>query len=84
MSNDACLFARDISVYDEVVVHGEVAILIGSTPKVGMGTNVQTRMTDLWHLDAPWLPSEMIQRDGRVQAKDAYVTEVLGTGGEGR
>jgi hypothetical protein len=30
-----------------------------------MGTNVQTRMTDLWHLDAPWLPSEMIQRDGR-------------------
>lgn len=44
---------------------GEVAFLIGSTPKVGMGTNVQTRLTDIWHLDAPWLPSEMIQRDGR-------------------
>jgi len=45
---------------------GEVAFLIGSTPKVGMGTNVQTRLTDLWHLDAPWLPSEMVQRDGRA------------------
>ena len=44
---------------------GEVAILLGSTPKVGMGTNVQTRLTDIWHLDAPWLPAEMIQRDGR-------------------
>lgn len=44
---------------------GDVAFLIGSTPKVGMGTNVQARLTDLWHLDAPWLPSEMIQRDGR-------------------
>ena len=44
---------------------GEVAILIGSTPKVGMGTNVQARLTDIWHMDAPWLPSEMIQRDGR-------------------
>lgn len=44
---------------------GEVAFLIGSTPKVGMGTNVQARLTDIWHLDAPWLPAEMIQRDGR-------------------
>ncbi|MCR2785649.1 MULTISPECIES: hypothetical protein [unclassified Microbacterium] len=30
-----------------------------------MGTNLQTRLTDLWHLDGPWLPSEMVQRDGR-------------------
>lgn len=44
---------------------GDVAFLIGSTPKVGMGTNVQARLTDIWHLDAPWLPAEMIQRDGR-------------------
>lgn len=44
---------------------GEVAFLIGSTPKVGMGTNVQARLTDIWHLDFPWLPAEMIQRDGR-------------------
>lgn len=44
---------------------GEVAVLIGSTPKVGMGTNVQTRLTHLWHGDAPWLPAEVIQRRGR-------------------
>ncbi|WP_440324140.1 helicase-related protein [Microbacterium enclense] len=45
---------------------GEVAVLIGSTSKVGMGTNVQTRLTHLWHADAPWLPSDVIQRDGRA------------------
>lgn len=44
---------------------GEVALLVGSTSKVGMGTNVQTRLTHLWHVDAPWLPSDVIQRDGR-------------------
>jgi len=45
---------------------GEVALLVGSTSKVGMGTNVQTRLTHLWHVDAPWLPSDVIQRDGRA------------------
>lgn len=44
---------------------GAVSVLIGSTPKVGMGTNVQTRLTHLWHMDAPWLPSDVVQRDGR-------------------
>ena len=44
---------------------GEVSVLIGSTSKVGMGTNVQTRLTHMWHIDAPWLPAEVIQRDGR-------------------
>lgn len=45
---------------------GEVALLVGSTSKVGMGTNVQTRLTHLWHVDAPWLPADVIQRDGRA------------------
>lgn len=44
---------------------GSVSVLIGSTPKLGMGTNIQTRLTHIWHLDAPWLPADMIQRDGR-------------------
>lgn len=44
---------------------GGVSVLIGSTPKLGMGTNIQTRLTHIWHLDAPWLPADMIQRDGR-------------------
>jgi N12 class adenine-specific DNA methylase/predicted RNA methylase len=45
---------------------GEVAVLIASTSKAGMGTNVQTRLSHLWHADAPWLPSDVIQRDGRA------------------
>lgn len=45
---------------------GEVAVLIASTAKAGMGTNVQTRLSHLWHADAPWLPSDVIQRDGRA------------------
>lgn len=45
---------------------GSVSVLVGSTSKVGMGTNVQTRLTHLWHADAPWLPSDVVQRDGRA------------------
>lgn len=45
---------------------GEVALLIASTAKAGMGTNIQTRLTHLWHIDAPWLPSDVVQRDGRA------------------
>lgn len=44
---------------------GSVSVLVGSTPKLGMGTNIQTRLTHIWHLDAPWLPADMIQRNGR-------------------
>ena len=44
---------------------GNVSVLLGSTPKLGMGTNIQTRLSHIYHLDAPWLPAEMIQRDGR-------------------
>lgn len=45
---------------------GEVSVLIASTAKAGMGTNIQTRLTHLWHVDAPWLPSDVIQREGRA------------------
>ena len=45
---------------------GGVSVLVASTAKAGMGTNVQTRLTDLHHVDAPWLPSDVIQRDGRA------------------
>ena len=44
---------------------GEVSVLIGSTEKVGMGTNVQTRLLAMHHLDAPWRPSDVEQRIGR-------------------
>ncbi|WP_022894564.1 helicase-related protein [Agromyces subbeticus] len=45
---------------------GAVSVLIGSTDKVGVGTNIQTRLTALHHLDAPWRPSDVEQREGRA------------------
>lgn len=45
---------------------GRVRILMGSTPKLGAGTNVQERMVALHHLDAPWRPSDLAQREGRI------------------
>ena len=45
---------------------GRVRILLGSTPKMGMGTNVQDLLFALHHLDAPWRPADIEQRDGRM------------------
>ena len=39
---------------------------MGSTSKVGVGTNIQTRLKSLWHIDAPWTPAEVEQREGRA------------------
>lgn len=44
---------------------GSVSVLIGSTETMGMGTNIQQRLAALHHVDAPWRPSDMTQRDGR-------------------
>ncbi|MDB5342936.1 MAG: helicase [Schlesneria sp.] len=68
----------------EKVRNGSVRVLIGSTQKMGTGTNVQNRLVALHHLDAPWKPAEVEQRDGRIlrQGNDneevaiyRYVTE---------
>ena len=45
---------------------GAVRILIGSTAKMGAGTNVQTKLKALHHIDCPWRPSDLQQRDGRI------------------
>lgn len=45
---------------------GEVAVLMGSTDKVGIGTNIQTRLVAVHHVDAPWRPADLEQRDGRA------------------
>jgi N12 class adenine-specific DNA methylase len=50
----------------EKVRSGTVRVLIGSTQKMGTGTNVQKRLIALHHLDAPWKPAEVEQRDGRI------------------
>ena len=72
----ATLFAK--------VRSGQVRILLGSTEKMGAGTNCQDRLIALHHLDVPWRPSDMTQRNGRIirqgnQNKEVqvyqYVTE---------
>ena len=50
----------------KAVREGDVRILIGSTSKMGAGTNVQERLVALHHLDCPWKPSDIEQRNGRI------------------
>ncbi len=45
---------------------GEIRVLLGSTQKMGAGTNVQERLKAIHHLDCPWRPSDLEQRNGRV------------------
>lgn len=45
---------------------GEVRLLFGSTAKMGAGTNAQRKLVALHHLDAPWRPSDLEQREGRI------------------
>jgi N12 class adenine-specific DNA methylase len=45
---------------------GHVAVLVGSTEGMGVGTNVQRRAVALHHLDCPWRPADLAQRDGRI------------------
>lgn len=56
------------------VNRGEVRFLFGSTPKLGAGTNVQKRLVGLHHIDAPWRPSDLEQREGRIirQGNELY------------
>ena len=46
--------------------NGEIRILIGSTFKLGTGVNVQNKLIAIHHLDVPWRPSDMVQREGRI------------------
>lgn len=46
---------------------GQVRVLIGSTQKMGAGTNVQDRLIALHDLDCPWRPRDLIQRKGRIE-----------------
>lgn len=45
---------------------GSVRVLIGSTPKMGAGTNVQDKLIALHHLDVPWRPADIEQQEGRI------------------
>jgi len=63
------------SLFDKVN-NGKIRILIGSTQKCGAGTNVQKRLIALHHLDAPWRPADLEQRDGRAIRQGNTNTEV--------
>jgi hypothetical protein len=45
---------------------GEIRILLGSTFKLGLGVNVQNKLIAVHHLDVPWRPADMVQREGRI------------------
>jgi superfamily II DNA/RNA helicase len=45
---------------------GEIRVLIGSTFKLGLGVNVQDKLIALHHVDVPWRPADMVQREGRI------------------
>lgn len=45
---------------------GDIRVLLGSTFKLGMGVNVQDRLIAIHHLDVPWRPADMVQREGRI------------------
>ncbi|MFF4276138.1 DEAD/DEAH box helicase family protein [Streptomyces sp. NPDC001536] len=47
--------------------NGRIAVLIGSTEKMGTGTNIQARAVALHHMDFPWRPADMAQREGRIE-----------------
>lgn len=83
MMGDADSDAKKQALFEKVR-SGQVRVLLGSTQKMGTGTNVQKRLVALHHLDAPWKPAEVEQREGRIlrQGNDnkevaiyRYVTE---------
>jgi N12 class adenine-specific DNA methylase len=81
--HDAETDTQKKTLFDSVNA-GRIRILLGSTEKMGAGTNVQKRLIALHHLDAPWRPRDIEQREGRIlrQGNDnpeiqihRYVTE---------
>jgi len=63
--HDAQTDAQKAALF-KAVREGRIRVLLGSTAKMGVGTNVQTRLAALHHLDAPWRPCDVEQREGRI------------------
>ena len=64
----------------EAVKRGDIRVLMGSTAKMGAGMNVQNKLVALHHLDAPWRPSDLEQREGRIirQGNEFYKADPNG------
>ena len=79
----AFIHDADSEVKKKVLFHkvceGQVRVLIGSTPKMGAGTNVQKKLIALHDLDCPWRPSDLQQRLGRIvrQGNDNEEVEIF-------
>lgn len=67
---------KKVTLYKKVN-EGKVRVLIGSTFKLGIGVNVQERLKAIHHLDVPWRPADMIQREGRIIRKDNMYENVF-------
>lgn len=68
--------ARKAALF-KAVNSGRVRVLIGSTSKLGTGVNVQRRLVALHHLDEPWKPAELEQREGRILRQGNIYPEVF-------
>ncbi len=64
-----------VQLFEEVNC-GVVRVLLGSTFKLGIGANVQTRLKAIHHLDVPWRPSDMVQREGRILRRGNRYQEI--------
>ncbi|WP_370650994.1 DEAD/DEAH box helicase family protein [Acetobacterium sp.] len=63
--HDADTDVKKMALFSKVR-SGSVRVLIGSTPKMGAGTNVQDKLIALHHLDVPWRPADIEQQEGRI------------------
>ncbi len=58
--------SKDREAIFEKVRSGDIRVILGSTTKMGAGTNFQNKLIALYHLDTPWRPSDLEQREGRI------------------
>ena len=65
-----------LKLYENVNL-GKVRVLIGSTFKLGIGANVQTKLKAIHHVDIPWRPADMVQREGRILRRGNENKEIL-------
>jgi hypothetical protein len=67
---------RDKAALFDAAKTGQVQVLLGSTSKMGVGTNAQDRVVALHHVDCPWRPADIIQRDGRSRRQHNQNPEI--------
>ena len=67
---------RKVELFEKVN-SGKIRILIGSTFKLGIGSNVQNVLKAIHHLDVPWRPADMVQREGRILRRGNTNSDVL-------